>query len=85
MPGNGRPSYHVSYTEPVQLTLRALGEKATKLGMGDEFIAVLRQVDAKLHSEPTSLGEPLFPGRCRLERSDLRNRLLLSSLRGRCG
>src|SRR5438132_6739006 len=60
MPGNGRPKYRVSYTGLVQLALHALGQRANGLGMGDDFVSVLRHVDEKLHSDPSSLGEALF-------------------------
>jgi hypothetical protein len=49
------------HPEIVRQQLRQWAERATSLGFQDQFRDALRTIEARLSSEPTTWGDPLYP------------------------
>jgi hypothetical protein len=54
------PSFHVSYPETVQNSVKELAERAVEQGYGERVATALRYIDARLKQDPRSFVEPKF-------------------------
>jgi hypothetical protein len=57
-PAPNGPRYTVVYSELVQNALKDLADRARRQGVGVEFLAALRMMDARLRRDPEAFGEP---------------------------
>jgi hypothetical protein len=60
MPDQPSGSYKVSCAQKHLDHLRALVEKASALGIREEFLSALKAIDHKLTSEPLTWGDPQY-------------------------
>jgi len=57
--GNGSGGhYKVAYSRLVQDALKALLERATEKGILTEVLSAVKEIDTRLHRDPTVFGEP---------------------------
>lgn len=57
--GNGSGGhYKVAYSRLVQEALKKLLERARKKGILSEVLAAVKEIDRRLHRDPTVFGEP---------------------------
>jgi hypothetical protein len=57
--GNGSGGhYKVAYSQLVQETLKQLLERARARGILSEVLAAVKEIDSRLHRDPTVFGEP---------------------------
>jgi hypothetical protein len=57
--GNGSGGlYRVVYSELVQNALKELLERARQKGILTEVLAAVKEIDGRLHNDPTVFGEP---------------------------
>jgi hypothetical protein len=54
---NGSPRYRLSVSEEIEARVRALGERAGRLGIRERFLSALRYVHRQLIHRPRSWGE----------------------------
>ena len=52
-------TYRVIVSEANMTRLRQLEQRAVQLGMHDQFVEILSQVNSKLMHEPTAWGDPV--------------------------
>ncbi len=55
---NGRRRFKVAYSELVQTALKDLLQRAKAKGNLREVLAAVKEIDRRLHEEPTTFGEP---------------------------
>lgn len=60
MTGRTGGRFQVVYSQRLHERLRALGEQAFRLGVGLEYVDVLRTIHDKLESEPLDWGDPQY-------------------------
>jgi hypothetical protein len=57
--GNGSLPYSVAFPQPLLDQLRAWADEAKRLGVGVEFLAVLREIRQRLKTDPKEWGDRL--------------------------
>jgi hypothetical protein len=60
MAGSLELPYQVHYSEAVRTTLRQLGTRTQQVQLGNQFVSVLRDLDARLRAAPLAVGEAAY-------------------------
>ena len=53
-------AFRVVYSESVRNRIKALGKRARQVGVGPEFLAAVKAVDAALRRSPETFGDPSY-------------------------
>lgn len=56
---NGQPPFTVSYPAAVLAQIQSLGQVARTVGLRDEFLAAVREMDDHLKHSPDTWGDPI--------------------------
>src|SRR5262245_54335070 len=54
------PPFRVSFSREFGARLRGLGRRAAELGIGDEFLAAVREINRRLTDDPLAWGDPNY-------------------------